>query len=131
MGPEPGADFYSSDMFWLQLVSGFCDTSACDRIPTVSDFAAPRFLSLIAIVEPPSPPGGYLFVNSLDNPSVPGTPTFGPQCDAATNCLVVPEPGTLALLFSALVGAAGKAPQAQRRDVTFRRDSRRIMKAAG
>jgi hypothetical protein len=111
MGPESGADFYSSDLFWLQLVSGFCDTSACDRIPTISDFTAPRFLTLIATVEPPSPLGGYLFVNGLDNPSVPGTTTFGRECrtdpnGAPIDCFVttVPEPGTLALLFSALGG---------------------------
>ena len=106
MGSEPGSSTYDDDMFWLQLVSGFCDTSACDRIPTGFDITETRFLSLIAIVEPPSPPGGYLFVNNLDNPSVPGTPTFGPQCDSARNCFVttVPEPGTLALLFGALGG---------------------------
>jgi hypothetical protein len=111
MGPKPGSSTYDDDMFWLQLVSGFCDTSACDRIPTVSEITETRFLSLIATVEPPSPLGGYLFVNSLDNPSVPGTPTFGPECrtdpnGAPIDCFVttVPEPGTLALLFGALGG---------------------------
>ena len=84
MGPESGQDFYSSDQFWLQFVSGFCQTGC-------------------------TPPGGidpaYLSVNFIDNISAPGTVTFGPECRTADNCLVtVPEPGTLALLFSALGG---------------------------
>jgi hypothetical protein len=85
MGPEPGADFYSSDLFWLQFVSGFCQTGC-------------------------TPPGGidpgYLSVNDINNFGPPGTVTFGPECRTADKCLVagIPEPGTLALLFSALGG---------------------------
>lgn len=79
MGPESGADFYSSDLFWLQFDSGFCQTGCIDP--------------------------AYLSVNFIDNISAPGTVTFGPECRTADNCLVtVPEPGTLALLFSALGG---------------------------
>jgi hypothetical protein len=86
MGPEFGQDFYSSDQFWLQFVSGFCQTGC-------------------------TAPGGfdpaYLSVNSIDNISQPGTVVFGPECLTANPCLVpgtVPEPGTLALMLGALGG---------------------------
>ena len=86
MGPEPGGDFYSSDLFWLQFVSGFCQIGCT------------------------APGGGidpaYLSVNSIDNISQPGTVTFGPECRTADNCLVpgIPEPGTLSLLLGAVGG---------------------------
>jgi len=84
MGPESGADVYSSDLFWLQFVSGFCQIGC-----TAPGGFDPAFLS----------------VNTIDNISAPGTVIFGPECRTAENCLVtIPEPGTLALLFSALGG---------------------------
>jgi hypothetical protein len=85
MGAYSTSGVYSGDQFWLQFVSGFCETGC-------------------------SPPGGidpaYLSVNDIDNIGPPGTVIFGPQCAAATNCIIpsVPEPGTLALLFGALGG---------------------------
>jgi hypothetical protein len=86
MGPEPGSSTYSSDLFWLQFVSGFCEVGCT----APGGFGDPAYLS----------------VNNIDNFGPPGTVTFGAQCDSATNCFVnpTPEPGTLALLFGALGG---------------------------
>lgn len=83
MGEYHGSSVYLHDTFWLQFVSGF------------------------ASVDP-----AYLSVNSIDNVGPPGTVIFGPVCrtdpnGAPVDCVVtvtVPEPGTLALLFSALGG---------------------------
>jgi hypothetical protein len=89
MGAYSTTGVYSSDLFWLQFVSGFCDVGC-------------------------TPPGGfpdfdpaYLSVNDINNFGPPGTVIFGPECRTADNCVVVPsvpEPGTLALLFGALGG---------------------------
>ena len=95
MGPEPGQDFYSNDLFWLQFVSGFCEVGC-----TAPGGFDPAFLS----------------VNSIDNISAPGTVIFGSECTTATNC-VVPEPGTLALLFGA-VGGGWLARRRRKREGT-------------
>ena len=98
MGPEPGSSTYSSDLFWLQFVSGFCQTGCT----APGGFGDPAYLS----------------VNNIDNFGPPGTVTFGTQCDSATNCFVnpTPEPGTLALLFGALGG--GWLARRRKRDVS-------------
>ena len=86
MGPYTTSGFYSSDQFWLQFVSGFCDVGCTEP----GQFSDPAFLS----------------ANDINNFGPPGTVTFGAQCETATNCFVnpTPEPGTLALLFGALGG---------------------------
>jgi hypothetical protein len=98
MGPEPGSSTYSSDLFWLQFVSGFCEVGCT----APGGFGDPAYLS----------------VNNIDNFGPPGTVTFGAQCDSATNCFVnpTPEPGTLALLFGALGG--GWLARRRKRDVS-------------
>jgi hypothetical protein len=94
MGPINGSSTYLTDQFWLQFVSGFCQFG-CTPVPPM---------------QPPPGDPAYLFVNSLDNPSFPGTVIFGSECrtdpnGAPVDCVVTtPEPGTLALLFGALGG---------------------------
>jgi hypothetical protein len=87
MGAYTTSGPYSSDQFWLQFVSGFCQVGCT----APGGFGDPAYLS----------------VNNIDNFGPPGTVIFGGRCDSATNCVVVPsvpEPGTLALLFGALGG---------------------------
>lgn len=86
MGPYTTAGVYSSDQFWLQFVSGFCQFG-CTEPGGGSDPA-------------------YLSVDLVDNIGPAGRVIFGPPCDSATNCVVpsVPEPGTLSLLLGALGG---------------------------
>jgi hypothetical protein len=86
MGAYTPTGPYSSDQFWLQFVSGFCQIGCT----APGGFGDPAYLS----------------VNDIDNFGPPGTVIFGSQCDSATNCFVpsVPEPGTLALLFGAVGG---------------------------
>ena len=91
MGSEPGVaanghtDWVGHD-FWLQFVSGQCEDGCTVQGHFSSD---------------PS----YISVDDINNFSPPGTVIFGPECRSADPCLVtIPEPGTLALLFSALGG---------------------------
>jgi hypothetical protein len=102
-----GPSTYSSDLFWLQFVSGFCQAGCTPP----GGFGPPAALTS---VDP-----AYLSVNNIDNFGPPGTVIFGPRCETAENCFVVPgipEPGTLSLLFGALGG--GWLARRRKRDVS-------------
>lgn len=87
MGPETGTGDWSSHVFWLQFVSGFCQ---------------------VGCTAPGNFPGdpAYISLDDINNFSPPGTVIFGPACETATNCFVpsIPEPGSLSLIAGALGG---------------------------
>ena len=72
--------------------------SGCNSFPAYARPDAPRR----AILDDPA----YLSVNDIDNFGPPGMVIFGSQCEAPQTASLTPspEPGTLALLFSALGG---------------------------
>ena len=105
LGPVPGPPGYALDDFWLQFVSGFCLTG-CTPVPPM--LGPP--IGLTSAKAPGDPDPAYIFVNALNNPSLPATVIFGAPCPDQSNpanCVVasqVPEPGILGLILAALGG---------------------------